>query len=247
MTSGETCRIAIAIMARSPRSAPHTIKTRLRATIPDDDMRATIYRAFLSDTIDLVRRVSTADLRVAFTPEGGAEGFSALGVEADALLAQRGHDLGARERAIFEDLFAEGYAHVVVMGSDFPTLPADVLEDTCTALVRDPSCVVLGPAVDGGYYLIGLSSAVACGRALPDVFSGVRWSTPHTLADTLALANAVEREVVLALEWFDVDDEDGWNRLASSLLDPTVAARAPHTASALASLRHPPPYFARRR
>jgi rSAM/selenodomain-associated transferase 1 len=238
MPHEEGRRTAIAIMARSPTSATRTIKTRLRATIPDDDARAAIYRAFLSDTIDLVRRVSSADLRVAYTPEGGSDGFSTLGIDPQALLAQRGDDIGARERAIFEALFAEGYEHVVVMGSDFPTLLASVLEDACAALARDPFQIVLGPAVDGGYYLIGLSSPSLSGHELPDVFSGVRWSTCHALADTLACAEVLGREVVLVQEWFDVDDEDGWARLTASLEDTVTASRARHTAHAVAALRH---------
>lgn len=239
MTRATGQAAVIAIMARSPDAAPHAIKTRLRTVVPDEGTRASVYRAFLSDTIRLARTIDRTDLRVAFTPEGGPSGFDALGIGAAELIEQRGADLGARERALFDDLFAAGYAVAIVMGSDFPTLPPSVLEDARGELVRHPTGVVLGPAADGGYYLIGLSSPAVSGLGTPDVFSGIRWSTSHTLADTRARAAELGRPVALIAEWYDVDDEVGWRRLVENLRDPAVATRAPATARAVRTIHEP--------
>lgn len=236
MPGHEPTSTVIALMARSPAAAAHTIKTRLRDVIPDDARRAGIYRAFLADTLGLARSIEGAEVRIAFTPEGGRAGFDSLGVAENELLPQRGTDLGARERALFEDLFAAGFAHAVVIGSDFPTLPPAILNEAISRLVDDPALVVLGPSADGGYYAIGMSSPAVSGVELPDLFTGVRWSTPDALADTLGRARALQRRVSLLSEWFDVDDADGWSRLVSSVADPDVATRAPHTATAVRRL-----------
>jgi hypothetical protein len=230
-------RTVVAVMTRSPDAEAHTIKTRLARIVPDDQARARLYEAFLSDTIALVRSIG-AELRVCYTPEGGAGGFDRVGVRPEELLPQWGRDLGERERHIFDDLFAAGCDHVHVIGSDFPTLPPDHLHEAIATLERGPARLVLGPADDGGYYLIGFSAPTLAGwPEVPDVFSGVRWSTSHALSDTLGLARAFDVEVHVAPGWFDVDDEEGWAKLVASLTDPDARRRAPATAAWVASLR----------
>lgn len=227
-------RAVIVVMARSPEQAVDQIKTRLAPAVPHPQDRAALYRAFLADTIATCRRVAGATLRVAYTPEGATAGLSAIGVASDELIAQRGPDLGARERALFEDLFAAGFDRVVLIGSDLPTLPVRVLR-TAVARLRVPGRrIVLGPTEDGGYYLLGL------GRPrhgeVPDLFTGVRWSTRFALGDTLARAAAAGWPVALLPVWYDVDDEVGLARLRRVLEDPGTAARALATAAVLGSL-----------
>ena len=68
--------------------------------------------------------------------------------------------------------------------------------------------MVLGPALDGGYYLIG------CGRRLPPVFEGVRWSTNHVLADTVARLADPSWRLALLPPWYDVDTPEDWELFA---------------------------------
>lgn len=113
---------------------------------------------------------------------------------------QRGHDLGARLQAAFAELFDEGYSHVVVLGTDSPTLTLRRLRQAFAALRR--ARAVLGPARDGGYYLLGLRAAPT---ALPQLFRGIAWGTPRAFQQTLArLRKAGLRAAVLPLG-YDVD------------------------------------------
>ena len=229
--SGAAVLAVIAIMARSPAAGATGIKTRLASGLPNDQDLVSLYAAFIADQAQTCRRVSTAALRLAYTPEGGTAGFEDLGLAADELVPQRGHDLGTRERALFEDLFAAGFDRAVIIGSDLPSLPARVLIDAITRLAT-PGRAVVGPSEDGGYYLLGLNRGDR-DRGIADLFTDIRWSTPFALADTVAAAKHVGLEVDLVERWYDVDDETGLTRLRAELRDPAGAAAAPATAAVL--------------
>lgn len=210
-------------MARSPLHAPRTIKTRLAPVVPRVEDRQTLYGAFLQDTVRTARSLDEVALYIGFAPPGGPEAFSGLGVPADRLLPQRGEDLGARQRHLLEDLFARGHEEAVVLGSDLPSLPASHLRDGFDHLRRHPAHVVIGPAEDGGYYLLGLSRSgtsrdgQASPPVVPDLFTGVRWSTAHALDDTLARAERTGLEVHRLGTWYDVDEPADLARLCREL------------------------------
>ena len=218
--------VAVVVMARSP-SGSVSPKTRLAGQISTDEVRRRLYAAFLSDTITACRGIDGTTLRVACTPDGGTAGLRELGITDDELVTQRGADLGARERAVFDDLFEAGFGKVVVIGSDVPTLPTGYIRQA-VALI-DEGSAVLGPSEDGGYYLIGLA-APDSGCAVPDLFSNIRWSTPSALDDTLAAAVRVGVQVKLVPGWYDVDDGEGLSRLRHELDEPAGRRRAPETA-----------------
>jgi rSAM/selenodomain-associated transferase 1 len=98
-------------------------------------------------------------------------------------------DLGAR--------MARVPAPCVIVGSDSPSLPAAFVSDAL-AVIRSGR-VALGPASDGGYYLIGLPGP------LPELFAGVDWSTDRVLGQTLGKAERIGAPVVLLPQWYDVD------------------------------------------
>ena len=224
--------IAIGVMARSPTAGAARIKTRLASFVPTESDRLALYTAFLADTVLACRTVVGAVLRVAYTPEGGRDGFTALGISDDELIPQRGANLGERERYLFEDLFAAGFRRVVIIGSDLPTLPMRHVSDAIARLGAPGSNVVLGPSEDGGYYLIALSAAVSGGR-VPDLFTNIQWSTASALDDTVRAAHTAGFQVELVSGWYDVDDEQGMVRLRADLQDPRQATRASQTAVVL--------------
>jgi len=224
--AAEPARTVIAIMARSP-SDSGSIKTRLASAIPDPRVRADLYAAFVADMVRTCRAIDGVALRLAYTPDGGAEGFDAVGVRPDELLAQRGADLGARERALFEDLLSAGFDRIVIVGSDLPTLPTRALEEAVASLAPAGSAVI-GPSDDGGYYLLGL--AIADPNVVPDLFSGVRWSTSFALADTLSAAQRVGIDVVQVESWHDVDEAGDLERLRRELVEAPTAAPATRAA-----------------
>ncbi len=233
--AGAAARVAVVIMARSP-SAGTPPKTRLADAVPGAADRRRLYAAFLADTIAACRTIEGAALRIAYTPDGGSAGLRELGAGDGELLPQRGADLGDRERAVFDDLFAAGFDTVVMIGSDLPTLPPGHVRAAIDRV--SPHAVVLGPSDDGGYYLIGLAAPPA-GMPVPDVFSGIRWSTPAALDDTYAAASRAGLGVVLVPGWHDVDDAAGLARLRAELRRAGTRARAPVTARALDAIGGP--------
>lgn len=228
-------RVAVVIMARSP-AAGDAPKTRLADAVPREADRRRLYAAFLADTIAACRTVEGAALRIAYTPDGGRAGLPELGAGAGELLAQRGADLGARERGVFDDLFRDGFEKVVLIGSDLPTLPPAHVSRAIDRV--SPGRVVLGPSADGGYYLIALAAPPA-GMPVPDLFSRIRWSTAAALADTRAAAGRAGVGVVLVPGWHDVDDAAGLARLRTDLRQAATRARAPATARALDEIFEP--------
>lgn len=225
-------RAAIVIMARSPAGGDAP-KTRLAGAVPRESDRRRLYAAFLRDLVATCRTVEGATLRLAYAPDGEAAGLTALGVGGEELLPQRGADLGARERAAFADLFAAGFDRVALIGSDLPTLPAGHLRRALDASA--PGTVVLGPSDDGGYYLMALAAS-APGEPVPDLFTGVRWSTPSAFEDTEAAARRAGLRVALVPRWRDVDDAEGLANLRAELAGAAGSTRAPATAEALAEI-----------
>lgn len=118
-------------------------------------------------------------------------------------------DLGGRMGRVIASL---GAGPVVIVGSDIPGITARHIE--CAFTVLDRHEAVFGPAADGGYWLIGLARRRIKPAALaPRLFKGVRWSSPHALADTRAnLPKGAEGPALATLE--DVDDAAAWRRSA---------------------------------
>ena len=224
---------AVVVMARSP-SGGRAPKTRLAGVLPSEDDRRRLYTAFLTDVVSACRTVAEAALRVAYTPDGGPHGFAPAGVADRELLPQRGAGLGDRERGIFEDLFRSGFSPVVVIGSDLPGLPAERVGEALARLAAGGDAVVLGPTADGGYYLIGLVRP-GTGDPVPDLFTGIRWSSAWTRADTVTAAERCGLRVELLEPWRDVDDAADLAELRTALAG-DGAGRAPATAAALEEL-----------
>lgn len=212
----------LAVFVRSPEAGK--AKTRLAGALGPEGAAA-LYRAFIDDTLRLCERVQASGrvdvaLWATSTDDEVTRWADRLGVEP---LLQRGEDLGARLLSAFD----AGLAHherVVVIGSDAPTLPAELVANAFESL--GAARLTLGPASDGGYYAIG-----AAGGVRPR-FDGVRWSTAHAFEDTV-LANAEHSPAVIP-PWYDIDEPEDLHVLRAHLaLDP---AAAPSTARCLANL-----------
>ena len=217
----------VVVMARSLDAPADTIKTRLAECLPAEARRR-LHVACLADTLAAARGLDNVSLRVARTPDGTGESFREVGLEPGHVFPQEGDDLAERERAIFARMFRAGARRVVLVGSDIPLLTTGILAEAVEALDADPLRVVLGPAADGGYYLLGLT-----GPAAPDIFSGVRWSTPYTLADTVRRCEFENRRVTFLPVLEDLDTCDALERLRTTLS--ATPALAPHTARVLTS------------
>ncbi|NEO30448.1 MAG: glycosyltransferase [Symploca sp. SIO3C6] len=116
---------------------------------------------------------------------------------------QREGDLGIRMTAAFEASFAAGMTRVVIIGTDCPDLNAKLMSQALQALAEHD--LVLGPARDGGYYLIGLR------RLFPELFRGISWGTSEVRQKTLEIAKNLNLEIAQLSPLSDVDrPEDLW-------------------------------------
>lgn len=234
---------ALAVMAKTPR--PGHVKTRLVPPLTAEEATA-LNAAFLYDitaTIASVGRDLPVAGFVAYTPAGGEALFDGkLAPQTELVLADGlvplpscVSDIGRSLVHALRSLLGRGFAAVCLVNSDSPTLPAAILEQAVAALA-DGRQVVLGPAEDGGYYLIGVPATLAS-RA-EALFRDVPWSTPGVTAATLARAAEVAIQVVSLPVWYDVDDAASLLRLAVELADRSgrAAGVAPHTAEIVARL-----------
>ena len=124
-------------------------------------------------------------------------------------LVQQGQDLGERMSNAFARTFESGRDKVVLIGTDCPTLQSQHLLQAFEAL--NHSDLVLGPATDGGYYLIGMKSSAAY------LFEGIAWSTSQVLSQTLHVASQQGLIVTLLPELDDIDTQEDWQRYSSQI------------------------------
>lgn len=195
------------------------------------DEAAELYRAFILDTLHLAQRTAVASLFVAWTPDDGrAELVSTLGCpgcpdDPDVnWLCQRGSHLGERLSNAFTALRQDGWEKTVVLGGDSPLLPQDYIEEAFEALDRYD--VVLGPADDGGYYLIGLSGSGGPGGTgggrnadgrYDRLFESIHWGTGRVLRQTRAAIRANGFSCHELPAWHDVDRPADLDRLAREI------------------------------
>jgi hypothetical protein len=123
------------------------------------------------------------------------------------LFPQQGDTLGDRMRNAFGHLFAAGYSSVVMIGSDLPSLPTSHLAQAFQYLRDRPDALVIGPATDGGYYLIGLR------RPCPALFTSIAFSTADVLTTTTSIAETCGLTVSFVSPWHDVDTVDDLRRV----------------------------------
>jgi len=204
------CENALVVFLKHPR--PGGVKTRLAAAI-GAEAAAALYRALAEEVLEATTPAVGDYERLVFfdPPESLPEMREWLpGVR---LMAQSGPDLGARMADAFARAFARGARRVAIVGTDAPGLSRDTVREALSALgVAD---VVLGPADDGGYYLIGLRAPH------PGLFASIEWSTPSVREQTLARAAAAGLSVREIGPLRDVDTLEDlraeWPRIAARL------------------------------
>src|SRR5262249_6231319 len=154
---------------------PGKVKTRLAAAT-SPQWAAQVAEACLLDVVGRLAHVE-ANRVLAYAPRG-AEPYFAQAGRGFTLVPQGDGDLGQRMAAFFTEQLRTGAEAVVLLGTDSPTVPIDFIERAFQEL--ESMGVVLGPATDGGYYLVG------CARKLPPIFEGITWSTSAVLGQTVA-------------------------------------------------------------
>ena len=206
---------ALVIFAKAP--IPGEVNTRLCPPLTPGEA-ATLHGSFV---LDMLERSKTAvaklklplDRYLACAPSSTLVFFKIMEErQGVTLINQIGDDLGSRINQAFETMFSRGYKRVLIIGTDVPTLPLDHYKQALALL--ETNDLVLGPALDGGYYLIGLK------RMVPDLFIGIPWSTERVLGMTQEKATTLELKTALLPPWRDVDTiEDLQALIETSALD----------------------------
>lgn len=233
---------ALGIMIKAPRAGAS--KTRLVPPLTHEEA-AELSVSFLRDTAANIAEacVLTGELAggvAVYTPVGAEAAFDGLLAPGFSLLAQRGENFGERLFNAADDLLRVGFASVCLIDSDSPTLPTRALVAAVEELSKPGDRCVLGPADDGGYYLIGLK------RAHRSLFERIAWSTDRVLAQSVERAGEIGLDALLLPAWYDVDDAATLARLCEELFSARPADcsaahalagyAAPHTRAHLAQL-----------
>ncbi|GIW73143.1 MAG: hypothetical protein KatS3mg102_2685 [Planctomycetota bacterium] len=216
-------RLPVVVFAKPP--VPGQVKTRLVAALGPEGAAA-LARAFLLDAWGAVAACPWAEPYLASTGPLPAELVAQLGP--GRILLQGEGDLGARLERVLGGLLARGAPAALALGADSPGLPRRLLEQARAALGGGAGAV-LGPAADGGFYLLGL------GRCPPGLLAGLPWSNARTRAATARRLRAQGLVVVEIEPWFDVDRPADLVRLGAALQRGEI--EAPATLRALARLQ----------
>ena len=210
MASTINSTVAVAIVCKAPIAGQS--KTRLSPPLRPDDCAA-LSGCFISDISNTIQSLADAgDVTgyAVYTPRGSEGALRQLLPDRFRLIVQGEGDLGARLSKATVDLLGAGHAGVILANSDAPTLPKALLH-AAVAAVRAGDNVVLSPALDGGYTLIGLS------RPHIRLFSNIPWSTDKVYRLTLERAHELGLPVVNVPGWYDVDDAASLQMLADEL------------------------------
>lgn len=202
---------ALGVMAKAPR--PGQVKTRLVPPLTPNEA-AELSICLLRDTVANIADAAAhegADCLAVYTPAGSERTFDGLLPPGFILLSQRGDSLGERLLNATRDLLGVGYQSVCLINADSPTMPRNRLMEALRALETPGDRIALGPAEDGGYYLIGLK------RAHRRLFEDIDWSTNRVLSQTIDRAAEISLEVHQLPAWYDLDDAQTLARLCAEL------------------------------
>ncbi|HEX4646488.1 MAG TPA: TIGR04282 family arsenosugar biosynthesis glycosyltransferase [Verrucomicrobiae bacterium] len=188
---------ALIIFVKAPR--PGQVKTRLAKSIGAEAACAA-YRQLTETMLDRISPLSGVQLR--YTPDDAFVEIQPWLRPGWKASAQGPGDLGQRLHASFVEAFNQGAERVVVIGSDCPDVTAGDIETAWAALTENE--VVIGPATDGGYWLIGLRGPQAM------LFEGIAWSSNSVFQDTMEHCQTAGLSVKLLRELTDVDTETDW-------------------------------------
>jgi hypothetical protein len=193
----------LAILTRAPSSRG---KSRLFAALgctPDPALLS----ALLLDTLDAAA-VSGVKRVIAVTPAAACDEVSAIVPPDVIVIPQADGDLGARMQAAFGSLLNRGATAVAIIGSDLPDIDRGLVGAAFDTLAHDPDSLVVGPAADGGYYLIAATR-------VPPVFDGIEWGSARVLEQTVAAAIGAGLRVSLLDVARDVDTPADLRRVAT--------------------------------
>ena len=193
--SDENKDVLILLFVKSP--AVGDVKTRLSAEI-GSERAAEIYKCFVFDLLSSLQNLEMP-FQICFYPSDQFQYLKGWLGSKYNYLPQKGSDLGQRMKNAFINSFENDFKSVVIIGSDSPDLPPDFLHEACDALKSYD--VVIGPAEDGGYYLIGFNKDAF----YPNAFDTIQWSSDSVFEWTIEVLKQQQLNLYLLPPWYDID------------------------------------------
>ncbi len=219
---------ALVVFARTPTLGK--VKTRLEPSL-DQAECLSLHRAMVADTARLARQAAeqlACSIEIRFPDPLSSDEDILPQLDGLTIARQQGDSLGERLVHAFQDRLHRGAARVVIIGSDSPTMTIEYLEHAFQVLATKE--MVLGPAADGGYILIGCSAL----RIRP--FQGISWGTDQVLAQTVKKLRKLRIPYALLRTGHDLDTYEDLTRTREELQH-LEAVGAPHATETLALLR----------
>jgi rSAM/selenodomain-associated transferase 1 len=173
------------------------VKSRLTVAL-DEDTVLNLYKCFVEDLLHTVKESGFQPVIAFYPADAGDRVGSWLGSEY-RYVPQTGNELGERMKNTFQWAFSRGHSRVVLIGSDFPDLPAEIISDAFASLNNHDAAI--GPAQDGGYYLIGFRNDAFS----PRIFDNIPWSTSAVFARTIEILKEEGCNICELQLWKDID------------------------------------------
>lgn len=204
-----TEKASILLFVKTPGEG--RLKSRLSSIIGKEKAGA-LYTNFILDTVDFIE-TRNYPLKVFFHPQGSEHKLKELIGGKFEFIPQTGNDLGERMKNAFVHAFSKGDDKALLIGSDIPDLERSIIDEAFESL--DTFEAAIGPAFDGGYYLIGFTKDTF----LSDVFESVSWSSDSVFGKTMDIFAKKGRNVHILPEWRDVDTIDDLKALVERNMD----------------------------
>ena len=181
---------------RNPQQG--AVKSRL-AEAMGEKVAGDLYKNFILDMLSTFEK-GDFPFSVCFYPMDVLADIKKILGDQYQYLPQQGADLGEKMEHCLSQVFFAGFGRTVLIGSDLPDLPLDIIDEAFASLQRADA--VIGPALDGGYYLIGFTKD----GFTPEIFRGMPWGTETVLQQTIGVLKNHRRTIHLLPSWDDIDN-----------------------------------------
>ena len=185
----------VIVFLKVPQRVP--VKTRLSKSL-DQEIVVNLYKNFVLDVLGMLQTGRHTTVICFYPPQALYEVAAWLGGDHD-YLPQQGNDLGKRMENAFDSIFQKGFRQVLLLGTDFPDLPGSIIDEAFGSLHKNDA--VIGPAVDGGYYLIGFNLH----SFLPEVFDKILWGSDTVFQKTITVLESNRSRIHVLPQWRDID------------------------------------------
>ncbi|MFU8794487.1 MAG: TIGR04282 family arsenosugar biosynthesis glycosyltransferase [Dethiobacteria bacterium] len=222
-----TSKSKLLVFAKAPLSGE--AKTRLSPPLTAIEA-ATLAETFLLDTLEMVGTIKlNTDIIIYYTPITAANYFTHLIPGSWQMKPQQGRSLKMKITNAFRIEIGNSYQPVIIIGTDSPTLPPQYLTEAFKIISKVD--LVIGPALDGGFYLIGMN------KFYPELLKPVTLSKPESCEKLVESAVRMELTFKMLPAWYDIDRFEDFKHINNQISDKYGFA-APRTKTLLAGLAY---------